>query len=382
MIERTIAVLGAGMIGKRIVDDLLRTFDGNIVVLSRHPGKSRRLFPGRRRSVPLVFRAGDATRPTGLVKALKGAAAVVNAVHHEHNEAVMGACLRAGAHYVDLGGLYHYTLKQLAWRRRFERARLTAVLGMGAAPGITNVLAACGASELTRVDAVEIRIGMVDRSSYRRASPLSNSYSLQTLLEECSWPPAVFRNGKAAFLEPFSGRDPYRFPAPVGRQTPQYTIHSEVATLPRTLRARDVFFKIAFDDGFVERIQALREAGLLDPENVSAAAGILSRLPPAIAAKIEQYEIIQVIVKGRRGSERRTARWEAHVPAAGETVDKDTAAPASIVAQGLARGEITRAGVFPPESVIEPGAFFEELGRRGIRIHKNGRRVLNLSDIP
>lgn len=376
MNKKTIGVLGAGTIGALIVRDLLRTFDGKVAVLSRYPARARRLFPGRRRSKRLEFRACDVTRPVELVKALRGIDVAVHAVHHEHNEAVMKACLAVGAHYADLGGLYHYTLKQLKWRRRFRSAKLTAVLGIGAAPGITNVLAAYGASGLTRVDAVEIRIGMIDRSTYRRASPLSNSYSLQTLLEECSWPPAVFKRGKVVFVEPFSGREPYRFPAPVGRQKPQYTIHSEIATLPRTLRARDVFFKIAFADDFVAKTQTLRQAGLLEPENISATAAILKRLPPAIPAAIEQHEIIQVLVRGRKGSKPGMVRLEARVSASGETVDKDTAAPASIVAQQLARGEIASAGVFPPESVVKPEAFFNELGRRGIGIYRDGRRLL------
>ncbi|MCM2304350.1 MAG: hypothetical protein NDJ72_06585, partial [Elusimicrobia bacterium] len=279
------------------------------------------------------------------------------------------------AHYADLGGLYHYTLKQLAWHGRFRRAGLTAVLGIGAAPGITNVLAAYGASGLTRVEAVEIRIGAIDRSTYRRASALPGSYSLQTLLEECSWPPAVFRRGKTIFLAPFSGREPYRFPAPVGRQKPQFTIHSELATLPRTLRAREVFFKIAFDDEFVDKMQTLRQAGLLEPENLPATLSILKRLPPAIPAAVEQHEVIQVLVRGREGSRPRRVLLEARVSASGETVDKDTAAPASIVAQQLARGEIARPGVYPPESIVRPGPFFDELRRRGIFLYKNGRRL-------
>lgn len=371
MSDKTIAVLGAGAIGERIARDLLRTFDGRIVVLSRDPAKSRRLLRDRR----LAFRACDVSRAAQTIKALRGVDAAVNAVHHEHNEAVMAACLAAGSHYVDLGGLYHYTLKQLRWGPRFERARLTAVLGMGAAPGITNVLAAHGASGLDRVDAVEIRIGMLDRSTYRRTSPLAASYSLQTLLEECSWAPVVFKRGKAVFVEPFSGREPYRFPAPVGLQRPQHTIHSELATLPRTLKAKNVFFKIAFDEDFVEKVRTLRRAGLLEPANLPAVLEILKRVPPAIPAALEQDEIIQVLVRGSAGRRRRAVRLEARVHASGETVDKDTAAPASIAAQQLARGEISRPGVFPPESIVRPETFFRELGRRGIVIFKDGRRL-------
>lgn len=373
--RKTIGVLGAGTIGERIVQDLLRTFDGKVVVLSRHPEQSKKRFSDFRRSKRLEFRRGDVANPGKLVKALKGIDVVIHAVHHEYNEAVMAACLSTHTHYVDLGGLYHYTLKQLKWNGKFHKAGLTAVLGMGAAPGITNVLTAYGALDLTRVDAIEIRIGMVDRSTYRQTSPLSNAYSLQTLLEECSWPPAVYQKGKMKFVEPFSGREPYKFPAPVGTQRPQYTIHSELATLPKTLHAHNVFFKIAFDDDFVEKVQTLGNVGLLQKENLPTTIAILKRLPPVIPATVEQYEIIQVVVKGSKGTSSRTVRMEAHVAAMGETIDKDTAVPASVVAQQIAQGKIVERGVFPPESIVHPEALFNELCNRGICIYKNGKEI-------
>jgi saccharopine dehydrogenase-like NADP-dependent oxidoreductase len=369
MSKKIIGVLGAGTIGEKIVEDLLDTFSGRVVVMSRHRPQN---LP---RSKRLAFRKVDVSNPTNLKKALTGLDVVIHAVHHEYNETVMAACLKTRTHYVDLGGLYHYTLKQLKWSGKFRKAGLSAVLGMGAAPGITNMLAVYGACGLTRVEAIEMRIGMVDSSTYRQTSPLSNAYSLQTLLEECSWPPAVYEKGKMKFVEPFGGREPYKFPAPVGTQKPQYTIHSELATLPKTLKAHNVFFKIAFDDDFVEKVQTLRNVGLLEKENLPTTIAILKRLPPAIPATVEQYEIIQVLVKGRKSTLPRTVRMEAHVAAMGETIDKDTAVPASVVAQQIARGEIVKRGVFPPESIVDPDALFTELCNRGICIYKNGKEV-------
>src|SRR4051794_33413272 len=48
----------------------------------------------------------------GLRAALAGADAVVNAASHRLNMAVMQACLEVGAHYTDLGGLYHFAIEQ------------------------------------------------------------------------------------------------------------------------------------------------------------------------------------------------------------------------------------------------------------------------------
>ena len=41
------------------------------------------------------------------------------------------------------------------------------------------------------------------------------------------------------------------------------------------------------------------------------------------------------------------------------------AAPPAIVARWLAAGSLNRPGVWPPEQVVEPGPFFDELTQRG-----------------
>jgi saccharopine dehydrogenase-like NADP-dependent oxidoreductase len=45
-----------------------------------------------------------------------------------------------------------------------------------------------------------------------------------------------------------------------------------------------------------------------------------------------------------------------------------TGIPASIAAQKLAHGEVSRRGVMSPEACFEPGPFFAELAKRGIII--------------
>ena len=51
-------------------------------------------------------------------KALTGAFGVIGAVQHQLNVPLMKACLAAGAHYCDLGGLFHYTRKQLELHKK------------------------------------------------------------------------------------------------------------------------------------------------------------------------------------------------------------------------------------------------------------------------
>ena len=64
----------------------------------------------------------------------------------------MEVALEAGAHYLDLGGLYHVTREQVKLDLRFREAGLLAVLGMGSTPGKTNVMAAHAVAAAGRTD--------------------------------------------------------------------------------------------------------------------------------------------------------------------------------------------------------------------------------------
>src|SRR4029077_1767790 len=88
--------------------------------------------------------------------AVAGADAVINAASHRLNLDVMRACLEVGAHYTDLGGLYYYAIEQYEFDDDFRRAGLSAAISMGAAPGITNMLAAAAIAELDTVESIEV----------------------------------------------------------------------------------------------------------------------------------------------------------------------------------------------------------------------------------
>lgn len=381
----TIGVLGVGAMGKLIALDLFEKYKGRIVLFERKPKKIQKWLDGISAGKNISVQKADVSDIKSMVRAFRKIEVIIHAVHHEFNLNVMNACLKSKTHYIDLGGLYHYTKKQLKLNRQFKKANLTAVLGVGAAPGITNILAKYASRFVDYVDDVEIRIGFKDFSTYKQESPLSSSYSIQTVMEEFSWKPAVFINGRIRFVEPMSGREKYRFTEPIGVQKPQYTIHSELATLPHTLNAKNVSFKIAFDDDFVNKMKILSKLGFLADEKVSVAGEelsiksvvpkILKKLPIEIPDKIRQYEIIRVVVKGKKSGKHKRVVADAHIEGIGETVDKDTGVPPSIIAQMIVSNKIGKRGVFPPESIVPETEFFAELAKRKIYIYCNGKKI-------
>jgi len=369
-----VVIGGAGAMGRITVRDLVQFAepDDEIVIadfdLGRASDLASQIEDRRVTAIAIDVRDIQAT-----AKSLSGAFAVINCIQHHLNLDVMQAAIEARTHYLDLGGLFHITLKQLPLDLEFRRIGKLAILGMGAAPGITNVLARMGADQIDTLREIHCRVASVDKTKYRNSPALPISYSLQTILEEFSIEPAVFTKGKLKFVPPMSGLEPMRFPPPVGLQRPMHTIHSELATLPNSFPGvQEVSFKIAFDPVFLDRVKFLRDFGFASHDPISVSGMNVKPIEVvnkvAMAQKnaeqvgpLRHYEVIRTIVKGKR----KTITLDCHCK---NVPDVNTGASPAVAACMIAAGEITGSGVHPPENIVPPKAFFSHLKRRGIRL--------------
>src|SRR5688572_15638803 len=145
MKPRIVILGGAGAMGRITAEDLLRTSRGKaqVVIADRDFSAVRGL--------PVETVHVDVTDPASLRRALDGAYATIASLPYRYNLAAMEGALDAGVHYIDLGGLFHVTRRQLDLAARFEESGVMAILGMGSAPGIVNVLAVLAAHGLDRV---------------------------------------------------------------------------------------------------------------------------------------------------------------------------------------------------------------------------------------
>jgi len=108
----------------------------------------------------------------------------------------MQACLVAGCHYMDLGGLYHVTAEQLKLSKDFAERGLLALLGIGSAPGKTNLLAArARPPRLTGEPAVDLGRSPPAATSIP-PDGLSFPYAVRTLLDEITMAPMALINGR------------------------------------------------------------------------------------------------------------------------------------------------------------------------------------------
>ena len=314
----------------------------------------------------------------GLASVLEGVAAVAACLPYRLNLEVMGAALAAGCHYADLGGLYHVTLKQWELDPRFREAGLSAVMGIGSAPGITNVLARLGADRLDEgsVRSIDLVNGAIDLSEGGGAFGVP--YSAETILDEFTLPAIVFEDGRLREVEAGSGVIDWSFPEPIGTQPAMYTLHSEPATLPRTIPGvRDVRWRLALPRPVHEGFVFLVRAGLASRDPVMTSSGpvvprealaaVLNRLSAADGEPSDR-EVIDVRVVGSSGGAPATYRSIASFEPSAEGLSAGafgTAIPIATTVRWLAEGRVPT-GVHPPETALDPAAFVADLEREGV----------------
>jgi saccharopine dehydrogenase-like NADP-dependent oxidoreductase len=319
--------------------------------------------------------------PDYLLKAIQGSQVCLNATVYYTNLEVMEACLKTGAHYTDMGGLFHTTLKQLLLHDQFADSGLSAVLGMGSAPGIPNIQARYAADRLDTIESIKIYDGIKSPPP----GDLRFTYAIPTILDELTMQPMVYRDGQFLACEPMSEFEDYWFTRPIGLLPMHLSLHSEVATLPVTFKdkgIKETFFKINYwgmSKETVEKVRVLADFGFNNPQPVQIGnqhiiprqvmIHLLSEYVPPITdflapPKNRPPDWVKEIVTEVNGS--KDGKQVTH--RLGTLTCKGalpTGVAPAIAALWLGEGRIP-AGVHPPEAVIDPIAFFKDLEQREI----------------
>jgi lysine 6-dehydrogenase len=298
----------------------------------------------------------DARADGALAAALDGAGVLLNAASYRVNLDAMRAALAAGCHYLDLGGLYHMTARQLELSDEFERAGLLALLGIGSAPGKTNLMARVAVGELGgEVD--EIRVSAAGRDLDPPAG-FSLPYSLRTILDELTMAPIVVRDGEAVEVAPLEPGGSVDFGAEIGVAETIHTLHSEVLTFPTSFGCSAASFRLSLAPGAVERV---RELAVAADEEVDVAAREVA--PPS--PRTVTVHLVEARAGDRAAGIRAVTRSHERWGIGGGVVS--TAAPAAAAVRLIARGELGACGAMPPELCLEPEPMFAELEMRGCR---------------
>ena len=358
-----VAVLGAaGTIAPAIVHDLAQSDEvASLALLDLDPDKARAV--AEQHGAGKATASGiDARDVDGLAQALEPADILLNTASYRINLEAMRASLQAGCHYLDLGGLYRMTLRQLELSGEFEGAGRLAVLGIGSSPGKTNLMAAEAVRRLRAAAGTEsvtvegIHVFAAGRDAAAPADGrLRPPYAIQTLIDELTLQPVVLREGRPVEVEALEPGGIIDYGDPIGPAETIYTLHSELATFGESFGCRSASFRLSLAPALLERLKELAGA---PPEAVAQAA----REAASPSNETVSVHLVRVVATA---GEAITARavTRPYFGLGGSVVS--TATPAAACVRLFARGALSATGVHPPERCIEPGLMFAELEERG-----------------
>jgi saccharopine dehydrogenase (NAD+, L-lysine-forming) len=364
-------VVGCGEMGETAIQDLYKygSFD-EICIASRSPEKAEavknelRGEPTKINSVRI-----EASNSSALSVLMEDYDVAVNCAgpNYKYEAAVARAAIKAGVDLVDINDDYEATYEMFKLDKEAKKAGITIILGLGASPGVNNVLVRAAANRLDEVE--EIHTAWVMSGS--DPGGLALSYHL---LRSLSGKAQTLQNGKWIEVDSFKdGRERIEFPEPVGPLDVYHIGHPEPITLAKTFpNARYVDDKATFIPNKVnDWIVSLGEMVRTAPGPIQVNGNSIDAMDFAASyfhqkcksmINVEKKGALRVTVKGKKRGKDRTVNFSS----AGR-ISMGTGIPASIGAIMLVQGKIDQKGVVPPEACIEPNDFlYEILDRRNV----------------
>jgi saccharopine dehydrogenase-like NADP-dependent oxidoreductase len=357
-------VLGAGgLIGSVVAETLVRRGAFDEVVLADMRPDHIPLLEGTTKV------ALDVRDEVMLEEALDGSDVLVNCTTYHYGVEVLKAAIAAQVSYVDLGGL-HNTPRQIEMDDAARHAEIIAVIGCGATPGLSNLLARRGMELLGGIDEVHISF-----ASHRDLAPSAGL--LDTILDE--FRPGVDRyywsDGALVDVEPFTGTRPVRFARPIGVQDVFFVPHSENHTLSRNLPGvKLVAVRGAWRNEDMELLRMLSRAGFTNDDPVMVQGTKISPLGMLRTMLLDGHQpsgrpcCFFLHIECR--FEDRVIEFSVSHPIewGARATGMMTGIPAALGAELIAKGRADGVGVRAPEAAFEPEEFLDLVAGEGISV--------------
>jgi len=388
---RILIIGGAGLMSAGTARDLLSNLSSGVTLIIAADFNADRLA-ALKSSLPyprLQTRVLDVTDRTAVLALLGECDLCINGVptFAGFQMKIFETCLEARRPYVDYGGMGIYTVRQKSQHEAWKRAGVTAVIGLGSDPGLSNIICRAVAD---RLDSVE-RIGLYwAATKIGPDSPvLVPPYSVSTVLAEYANPSQQFLDGRLQEVPAQAGTETIDLPAPWGRTTFIHSQHSEPLTVPFSegiaeKGIREFTWKLSLPTRDHEAWVGLVKAGFGAEDEPIVVKGVSVRPLDVLQAVIdrnmtknrsripaqESHEIHFAIGVGTRDGKpcRVTCRVIGHPhPLYDDYVDAGTSMNMSIGVQQILSRTL-RPGVWAAEEYFEADAFFRELRKRHFSI--------------
>jgi saccharopine dehydrogenase (NAD+, L-lysine forming) len=321
-----------------------------------------------------------------LIRSFKPAL-VINVALPYQDLHIMDACLETKTDYLDTANYeppdeakFEYKW-QWAYRERFEKAGVMALLGSGFDPGVTNVF--CAYAQERLFDEIST-IDIVDCNAGSHGKAFATNFNPEINIREITQQGRYFEDGTWKTTEPLSVHQDFDFPE-VGVKRAYLMFHEELESLAKNIRGlKRIRFWMTFSEQYLTHLRVLENIGMtrIDPVMYEGREVVplkfLKALLPDPASLAEGYvgkTSIGCIIDGKKDGKPRRAfiynvcdHAECYREVKAQAVSYTTGVPAVVGATMMLTGRWKKPGVFNMEE-LPPGPFLEELGKRGLPWH-------------
>jgi len=374
-----IMVLGAGRMGYGAAFDLIyNSPDVRAVTIADFDLAKTQTIAAQINNSKLQTKQLDASNYADVVNLMRGHDATISCVNYWHNLELSKAAIETGTNFCDLGGNNTIVASQLALDEEAKKAGINIIPDCGLAPGMVSVLAMHGANRFDETEEIHIRVGGLPQNP---KPPLDYQlvFSVEGLINEYVETARVIRNGKITEVDSMTELETIsfdNFPALEAFQTSGGT-----STLPETFLGgiKELDYKTIRYAGHCDKFKTMIDLGLCSSDEIVADSikikprKVLSELlEKNLPADEPDYVLIRLEFVGAKDGIRKRLRYDIIDEFDRKTnlsaMMRTTAFPASIIAQMMAKGEVSGRGATPQERAIDTEKFVAELARRDIMI--------------
>lgn len=323
----------------------------------------------------------DVTNESDLREAISQVDIVLNTVgpFYLFGPPVLRAAIAEKKHYADIADDWEPTWEMLKLDDAAKAAGITAIVGIGASPGVSNLLAATAYKQLDTVESLHTvwRGGVGVPKAPERREDLKPAAAIDHWIHSLSDPIRIWRNGQ---YEDTIALETFEITVPgIGKGQVWTCGHPEPLTLPRTFPDIKNSFNIMYArPGLIEAARIVRDrvrAGEVDvPEGSKDFLMMPNRRGPE-AGEVPAFPGVFAYAEGTKGGVPTRVTVSTNVMPVGG-MGESTCIPLAIAAGMIARNEITAKGVLAPEAAIDSDIFFERLTPFGPALE--GKPVLDI----
>ena len=385
-----VLIIGAGGVGTVVLNKVAQNTDvfTEIMLASRTKSKCDVIAADvkKRFGVEIKTAQVDADNVPELVALLNDykPELLINVALPYQDLTIMDACLEAGVNYLDTANYepkdeahFEYSW-QWAYKERFEKAGLTAILGCGFDPGVTSIYTAYAAKH--HFDEIHY-LDIVDCNAGDHGKAFATNFNPEINIREVSQRGKYWENGEWVETEPHQIHMPLNYPE-IGPKESYVIYHEELESLvknyPTIKRAR---FWMTFGQEYLTHLRVIQNIGMARIDEVEYNGQKIVPIqflkavlpnPGDLGENYTGWTSIGCRIKGLKDGKEVTyyvynncSHEAAFKETGAQGVSYTTGVPAMIGAMMFFKGEWRKPGVYNVEE-FNPDPFMEQLNIHGL----------------